>query len=201
MVRPHPSRFLAAPVILAVALAGCAKAPAEPDRSSASAPPPAPAVPPLQWDAPGSWTKVPTPPGGAKKASYKIDKVGNDKEEAEMDVFFFGTGSKGDPDPNFKEWLGQFDGDGVKNAKRESLDIKGFKVDTVELSGTYKIALTPPAPGRRQPPVQMVKNSYRLYGAVVKTAGRGNWFFKIVGPDETVQAARSAFRAMLETIR
>jgi hypothetical protein len=36
---------------------------------------------------------------------------------------------------------------------------------------------------------------------VVRTKDRGNWFFKLVGPDETVQAARSAFRRMVESAR
>ncbi len=69
------------------------------------------------------------------------------------------------------------------------------------MSGTYAIPLTPTPPGRKTSPVQMVKKKWRLYGAVVRTPDRGNWFFKLVGPDETVQAARSAFRAMLETAR
>jgi hypothetical protein len=198
MVRPYPTLVLLA----TIALAACSKAPAEPDRpAAASSEAPTPAVAPLLWDAPGSWTKVPAPPSGPKKAAYRIDKVGNDKEEAEMNVFFFGTGAKGDPAAVFKEWFGQFDGDVGATAKREQLEVRGFKVETVETGGTFKIALTPPAKGHKQPPVQMVKNGWRLYGAVVRTPDRGNWFFKITGPDDTVQSAKSAFRAMLETLR
>lgn len=195
----HPIASLFASAI--VAMAGCSSAPAEPDKPASSSAPAAPAVAPLQWDAPGSWTKLPAPPNGPKKATYRIDKVGNDKEEAEMNVLFFGTGSKGDPAANFKEWFDQFDGKVGETAKREELEIHGFKVETVEVSGTFKISLTPPTRGRKKAPVQMVKNNWRLYGAVVKTPDRGNWFFRIHGPDETVQSAKSAFRAMLETIR
>lgn len=186
---------------LIMALCACSKAPAEPDKAASSPAPAAPAVAPLRWDAPGSWTKLPAPPSGPKKAAYRIDKVGNDKEEAEMNVFFFGTGSKGDPAANFQAWFDQFDGKVGETAAREHLAIRGFEVETVEVSGTFKIALTPPKRGMKQPPVQMVKNGWRLYGAVVKTPDRGNWFFEMTGPDETVQSAKSAFRAMLETIR
>jgi hypothetical protein len=192
-------RSILAAALLA-ALAGCSKAPAEPEPTRSSAAP-IPAVAPLLWDAPGSWTKLESPASGPKKVSYRVDKVGNDKEEAEVNVFFFGTGSKGDPGPVFKEWLGQFDGDVASTAKREQLDVKGFKVETVEVSGTYKIALTPPGRGMKKAPVQMVKTGWRLYGAVVRSPDRGNWFFKLTGPDETVQSARSAFRVMLETLR
>jgi len=162
---------------------------------------PTPAVAPLLWDAPGSWTRLQAPPNGPKKASYRVDKVGNDKEEAELNVFFLGTGSKGDPGPVFKEWMSQFDGDVATLAQREHFEVRGFKVETVEVSGTFKIALTPPAKGRKQAPVSMVKNNWRLHGAVVKTPDRGNWFFKLTGPDESVQSARSAFRSLLETLR
>lgn len=200
MARPHPTRIPLVLLASLASLASCSKAPAEPEgRRPASSVAPTPAVLPLTWDAPGSWTKLNDPPGGPKKMTYRLGKVGNDKEEAEMSVYFFGTGAKGDPAAHFKEWSGQFDAGSTE--KRESQEIKGFKVDTVEIVGTYKIPLTPPAKGRRQAPVQMVKNGWRLYGAVVKTPDRGNWFFKMAGPDETVQSSKSAFRAMLETLR
>lgn len=187
-------------VALVVPLAACSRAPAEPEGRTSS-PAPAPAVAPLAWDAPGSWTRLDAPKSGPKKASYRIEKVGNDKEEAEMNVFFLGTGSKGDPAAVFKEWFAQFDGDVGSTATREQFQSKGFTVETVEVAGTYKIALTPPAKGLKQPPVAMVKNNWRLHGAVIKTPDRGNWFFKVTGPDETVQSTRSAFRSMLETAR
>jgi hypothetical protein len=132
---------------------------------------------------------------------YRIARTGNDKEDAEVNVFFLGTGARGDPAANFQEWFAQFDGDVGARAAREQLEVKGFKVETVEVSGTYKVALTPPDRKHKKSPVQQVKSDYRLYGAVVKTADRGNWFFKITGPNETVQAAKSAFRGLLETLR
>jgi hypothetical protein len=182
-----------------LALAACSKAPPEPDAAPASSAAQAPAVPPLTWDAPGSWARLPTPPSGANKASYRLDKVGNDKEEATLEVFY--PGLKSDPPAAFKEWLSQFDGDAAQLAKRDAFAVRDFAVETVEMSGTYKVALTPPARGRKAAPVQMVKNGFRLLGAVIKTKDRGNWFFKMVGPDETVQAARSSFRTMLESAR
>ena len=190
-----------APVFLAAAalLAACNRAPAEPDaRPTPSAEPPAA---PLLWDTPGTWTRLETPPTGPQKAAYRIAKTANDKEDAELTVLFFGTGAKGDPTPAFKAWLDQFDGDAAGAATRERLDVKGFEVDTVEAAGTYKIGLTPPARGHKKSAMQMVKDHFRLYGAVVKTPDRGNWFFKLTGPDETVQSAKSAFRGMLETLR
>jgi hypothetical protein len=197
--RVHPSLTALAFVGL---LASCSKAPAEPDRP-ASTQTAAPAVAPLVWDAPGSWAKLEVRggPAGPEKAAYRIDKAGNDKEDAEVHVYFYGTGAKGDVAANFKEWFSQFDGDVGATAARDRFQAHGFEVETVEVSGTFKISLTPPGRGMKKSPVQMVKNNWRLYGAVVKSGDRGNWFFKLVGPDETVQSAKSALRGMLESAR
>lgn len=185
---------------LSVLAAGCSKSPTEPDQAPDRAAV-TPAVSPLLWDKPATWTTMPAPPTGATKAVYKVPQVGNDKEEAQLDVLFFGTGNKGDPEQNFKEWFGQFDGDVASTAKRETFESHGMKIETVEVAGTYKIALGPPVGPRKQSAMQMVKKDFRLLGAVVKTPDRGNWFFKLAGPDESVQSARSAFRGMLESAR
>jgi hypothetical protein len=194
MARPALAFLPAAALLVA-----CSRAPAEPD--ARPAPSAEPAAAPLLWDAPGTWTRLETPPAGPQKASYRIAKTGNDKEDAELSVLFFGTGAKGDPAPAFKGWLDQFDGDAAGSAKREELDVKGFKVETVEVAGTYKIGLTPPARGHKKSAMQMVKDHFRLYGAVVKTPDRGNWFFKLTGPDETVQSAKPSLRGLFETLR
>jgi hypothetical protein len=196
----RPSLALVPLVALLAVVSACNKAPAEPDA------PPAPsvttpAVAPLGWDAPAAWTRLDSPPTGPQKAGYRINHTGNDKDDAEVAVLFFGTGSKGDPAPIVKSWLGQFQGDAGANATHDQRDVKGFKLETTEVSGTYKIALTPPTPGHNHPPVQMVKEHFRMIVAVVRTPDRGNWFFKLTGPDETVQAARSALGGLFETLR
>lgn len=178
----------------------CSRAPAEPDPSPPVATS-APAVTPLAWEAPPAWTVVDTPRGGSQKAAYRVPKAGGDKEDAEAAVFFFGTGAKGDPEPTLKEWLGLFDGDAASGAKRETLDVRGTKIDWVETQpGTFKVPIGPKVPGKKMP-VAMVKEKWRLVVAVVKTPDRGNWFFRLAGPDDTVQAARSAFRAMVESAK
>ena len=187
------------PVFL-LAAAGCSKAPAEPEPTAQTASA-APAVTPLTWDVPGTWTALPASRSGPKKAVYKVEKAGNDKEDAELDVLFFGTGAEGDPDKIFKEMFGTFDGDVGASAKRERFEVRGMKVEIVDTSGTYKQALSPPVGPKKQSPVQMVKQNWRLHAAVVKTPDRGNWFFKLTGPDETVQAASPAFRTLVESAK
>jgi hypothetical protein len=185
--------------VIGLVVPGCSKTPAEPERSSAA--PASPAVQPLVYEVPGAWTALEAPRTGPKKAIYKVARTGDDKEEAELTVVFFGTGSGGDEDARFSELFALFDGDVGKTAVRDAFEVGAMKVETFDVVGTYKVALAPPMRGKRQSPIQMVKNRFRMLGAVVKTKDRGNWFFKLVGPDETVQAARSSFRAMLDSVK
>src|SRR5262249_38014922 len=129
--------------------------------------------------------------------------VGNDKDDAQVEVYYFGTGNLGDVEKNFKSWFDQFDGDVGASAKRDKFDTrtKLFHVEVVDTKGTYKVSLSPPVGPKKKSPVQMVKDGYRLLAAAVQTPDRGNWFFKLTGPDETVQASRTAFRSMLESSR
>ncbi len=66
------------------------------------------------------------------------------------------------------------------------------------MAGTYKVSLGPAVGPKKKSAMQMVKEKWRLYGAVVRTKDRGNWFFKLVGPTDTVQAAQSGLEAMLQ---
>jgi hypothetical protein len=200
MVKPA----LLVALALALAAPACNRAASEPDAPAAPASA-TPSLPPVVWDTPGSWTTMNAPNparSGARKASYNVPKAGNDKEDGEVLVTFNGTGDRGDPAKSFKEWFDQFDGNLGATAKREEfVNGHGLKVETVEVAGTYKVALAPPVGPQKKSAVQMVKNNFRLVGAVVKTPDRGNWFFKLTGPDETVQSARSALRALLESAK
>ena len=178
---------------------GCSNVPSEPDRPAAPASA-EPAVAPLLWDVPGTWTRLDAPPNGPKKATYQVPAAGNDKEPAEVDVVFFGTGSQGDAEARFKDMLGTIETDAGAPV-RASFEVKGMKVETIDLPGSFKQAVGAPKKGKRPSPVQMIKAGFRLYAAVVKTGSRGNWFFKMVGPDDTVQSARSAMKTMLESAR
>ena len=202
----HSIRFvlipkIAAMVALGVGAPGCSKAPAEPDPPASAVVSTTPTVAPLQWTVPSSWTTVDVPKSGAQKAGYRIPQVGNDKEEATLEVYFFGTGAEGSQDKQFSSWFKQFDGDVGQTAKRDKFSAGTLEVETVEVAGTYKIPLGPALGPQKRSPMQMVKDNYRLLGAVVKTSDRGNWFFKLAGPSDTVEAARGAWRTLLESTR
>lgn len=186
------------PLAAALGITACGDPPQEISSPVMTAAP-TPAVAPLVYEVPGTWTKLGESQVKNKRAGFKIPKAGADTEEAELTVFFFGTGSLGDPDKAFKEWLDQFDA-GAQVSKR-TLDSPAGKVDVVEVAGTYKVPLGPAVGPKKKSPMQMVKEKWRLYGAVVRTKERGNWFFKLVGPNDTVQAAQSGMDAMLQAAK
>jgi len=186
--------------LLALAAAACRDKPQEISTPAMSAAP-SPAVAPLVYEVPGTWTKMGDSQSSAKRALFKVPKAGADTEDAELTTYFFGTGSQGDPDKIFKEWFDQLDGNAAATAERKSFDGAAGKVDTIDVMGTYKVSLGPPVGPRKKSPMQMVKEKWRLYAAVVRTRDRGNWFFKLVGPDETVQAAKNALRTALEAAK
>jgi hypothetical protein len=177
---------------------GCSDPPPEPP------PPPARSaevgLEPLKWTAPGAWSLSESSPSGPRRAGYKVPKQGNDTEDAELLVLFFGTGANGERDKQWNEWFSQFDGDAKAEAKRDTFPTTaGATVETFEHVGTYKLNMGPQRPGMKKSPVQVVKNDFRMIGAVVKTKDRGNWFFRLVGPNETVLASKDAFKGMLES--
>ncbi len=177
----------------------CSEPPPEPTPAPARSV--EPAVAPLTWAAPPGWTLSEEAKTGPRRAGYKVPKQGNDTEDAEVLVLFFGTGANGDRDKQWDEWFSQFDGEAKRDAKRETLEGEIAQVETFEVLGTYKLNMGPQRPGMKKSPVQMVKKDFRMIGAVVKTKDRGNWFFRLVGPNETVLSAKSAFRTMLETVK
>lgn len=190
---------LALPCLLALCALACSKAPAEP--TGTQRPSPTVSVAPLEYQVPGSWTLRERPRTGPRKAVYAIPRTGSDKEDAELTVAYFGTGSEGDPERRFREMYDLFDGNVGESAKRDAFDGDGTHVESFEVSGTFKSPLAPPAPGQKQAAIQMIKDDYRLLGAVVRTGDRGNWFFKLSGPDDTVKSARSGFESTLRSAR
>jgi hypothetical protein len=185
---------------LLLALGGCRSAPAEPDSPGAAsaAAAAAEAVAPLAWEVPPTWSIVPAR-GGPQKAAYRTPKAGDAKADAEVFVFFPGTGSVGDAEKAFAAWSAEFESETGDKPKRALLDGTKLPAETIEAAGKYKIAVGPHA-GKKSA-VSMMREHYRLVGAVVKTTDRGNWFFKMTGPEDAVAASRDAFLTMVRSAR
>lgn len=183
---------------IGLVVGGCSDAPAEIVPTG-----PAPAersLAPLKWSVPPTWSLTESSPSAPRRAGYKVPRAGNDKEDAELLVLFFGTGASGERDKQWQPWFEQFDGDPKADATRKDMNVHGMPIETFEFMGAYKLNVGNRRPGQTKSPVQMVKKDFRMIGVVVKTPERGNWFFRLVGPDETVLAAKEPFFQMLEAV-
>jgi len=131
----------------------------------------------LTWKAPPNWTKVPNP-NAMRLATYKIS------DDTELVV----TRAGGDLQSNIDRWKGQFEGDTkVEQSKKKVHDLA---VTIVKIEGTYAGGMDPSAAAHP---------GWTMLAAIVAT-GDQPYFFKIVGPSATVNAAEKPFDAMIDAL-
>lgn len=175
-------------VLLATALAAgsVSLAAADPVRTQAAG---------LRFSHPSEWVRVPAP-SDMRAAQFRVPKVAPDTEDGEAVLFFFGEGKGGGTQENLDRWYGQMtqpDGKASKDAGVVTIKtVKGLKVTALDLPGTYKGMAAPGGPATPKP-------GSRLLAAAIEGAG-GPWFFRVVGPDATVRAAKAGFDALLESV-
>ena len=148
---------------------------------------------PLEWTAPAGWTTGPEKP--MRAATYFAPPVGGDKDNAECAIFLnIGGGVQA----NIDRWIGQFSqpdgGQSASKAKQRKETINGYPVTFVELNGTYN------AGGMGMGGPSTPKTGYRLLGAIVESPA-GEVFFKMTGPEKTMNAVTRDFQSLLKSIR
>lgn len=150
----------------------------------------------LEFNAPAGWIAE-TPTSSNRHAQYKLPRVGNDREDAELVAYHF-SGGGGTPQANIDRWIGQFhkaDGSPASDtAKITRKDINGIAVTMLDISGAYEGSMMPMQPASKP------KTDYRMLAAVVET-GSGPWFFKLTGPAKTVGKWQSSFDVFLNSVR
>jgi hypothetical protein len=154
---------------------------------------PAPSAREITWTDPPGWQKV-APSSPMRKASYRVPAAPKDPEDGEVAVFYF-KGEGGGTDANIQRWITQFSDAKPADIKRTERTMNGMKQTIVEVQGTFASGMPGGAPGSATP-----KSNYRLIGAVVETTA-GPYFFKMTGPNKTVDAARGAFYTLLDSIK
>ena len=153
--------------------------------------PPEPQVATIVWRDPPKWERV---EGGSamRKASYKIRAVGDDAEDAEAAVYYFGPSNGGSTEANIQRWTAQFPEVAPADVKRVERKANGMKQTVVDIHGTYD--------GSSMTIREAVKKpNYRMIAAVVETPA-GSYFFKLTGPQKTVETAKTAFMALLDSV-
>ncbi len=141
------------------------------------------------FEAPAGWQKVENP-SPMRKATFKIPRAEGDTEDAEMSVSQAG----GSVDANVQRWVGQFERGKDDPVARKQIKVGDLDVTTVELHGTFAGSGMPGAPSAGP------KTNWALLGAIVETQGSLT-FFKMTGPDKTIQSAKPAFDKFVEGFR
>lgn len=141
---------------------------------------------------PASW-KTTKPTMRFRKAEVQVAPAEGDKEPAELVVTAF-AGDGGGVEANVERWKGMFQAeDGSDEPKVEERQAKNASVTVVEVSGRYIAAERPGSPKKLNKP------GYRLFGVMVPSSN-GMYFFKMVGPDKTMTAARPALDELVKSI-
>jgi hypothetical protein len=138
----------------------------------------------LSWKAPARWQSVPNT-SSMRLATYRVPHAPGDAEDPDLSVMQAG----GSVDANVQRWIGQFDSEGQKTAKRSTKKVSGLEVTILEVEGTYAGGM-----GKDRGDA----SGWALLGAVVATPGMPH-FFKLTGPAKSVKAARAEFDQLVAT--
>lgn len=143
---------------------------------------------------PKDWKETPTK-SGMRTGQWTVPGKDGD---AELVVYYFGPSGAGGADANLERWIGQFEqADGSPSQSKAKIDKKTvgtLSVITVEVSGRYVAAMTPGSDQKNDKPDHM------LLGAIVETMN-GPYYFKMVGPKETMTAAQKPFAALIDSLK
>ncbi len=152
--------------------------------------------PSLTFDPPPEWIAVQVS-SPMRAAQFTLPKAAGDAEDAELVVFYFG-GAGGSVEANLERWTGQM----LQPDGRRSADVAmttaftagDLAVTLLDVPGTYAAEVRPGSGMRYHKP------DFRLKAAVVETPA-GPYFFKLTGPERTVEAWDAPLVALLESVR
>ena len=133
----------------------------------------------IAFEAPKEWTKE-EPASNMRKAQYRIPDKEKTAKDAELTLFFFGANNTL-LKANLQRWGQQMGAE----VKPETIEGK-HPVTLVDLKGTY---VGDAASGPQE--------NARMLAAVVE-APDGPWYFKMVGPADTVGDWREEFIKLLK---
>jgi len=144
--------------------------------------------------APGAWTKK-EPSSRIVEAEYSIPPAAGDAAPGRLTAM----GAGGSVEDNVNRWIGQFVGPGGNPPKpqRDKASVAGAQVEIVDLAGTYKDAPGGPFAGGKT----IMRDNYRMLGAIIQTKDKGNYFLKLYGPKATIDANADAFREMVKSLK
>jgi hypothetical protein len=144
----------------------------------------------LALTAPAGWKKV-QPKSRIIEAEFEIPAAKGDEIAGRLTAM----GAGGSIEDNISRWAGQFAGEGVK-PKVEKKTVGGSEVHVVDLAGTYKDSPGGPFAGGKT----VMREDYRMLGAIIVTKDAGNYFLKLYGPKATITENEKGFAALVDSL-
>lgn len=151
----------------------------------------------LELKVPETWKAPDKPRSRIIERELAVPPAKGDKQPGRLTMMRSGGSVK----QNVDRWFGQFsqpDGKPTEDvAKVSEKKINGRAVTLVDISGTFaeRMGGGPFAPGKT-----VMQSDYRMLGAIVQTKERGQYFFKLYGPQKTIAEAHKPFVAMIESM-
>lgn len=141
------------------------------------------------------WREVPVT-SRMRQFQFRVPRVENDPEDAEMIVFYFGPDQGGTVEDNIRRWVRQFKapeemGGQVKPEVIQKT-VHGLDVTVVWIQGIYF--------GGMGMEIEAPKPDYAFL-CVIAQGPQGPVFFKLIGPRKTVEQARPPFDRLVDSLR
>ena len=151
----------------------------------------------ISYSIPEDW-KSEKPKSSMRKAQYRIPGL-EGAEDAEMAVFVF-PGTGGSVQANINRWIGQMiqpDGSDTKDKTEiKNVTVNNLPVTIMYVSGTYLKSSSPMMMGG---PKEEMKD-YAMLAAIVETS-KDPWFFKMIGPQTTVDHWKPEFDKFVNSFK
>ncbi len=111
-------------------------------------------------------------------------------------------GAGGGVEANLDRWYTQFEqpggGSTKEKAKLDKFESGGQTVHYVDVSGSFKDSMGA-GPFSGKPAV--LRENYRMLGAIIVTEDLGEYFIKITGPEKLLGELEESFKAMLKELK
>jgi len=148
----------------------------------------------LVLTAPANWTKK-MPASRIVEAEYAVPPAKGDETPGRLTAM----GAGGSVQQNVDRWIDQFVGPGGSAVKpqRDKTAVSGAEVEIVDLTGTYKDSPGGPFAGGKP----ILRENYRMLGAIIQTKTAGNYFLKLYGPKATIDENEKGFQEMVKSLK
>jgi hypothetical protein len=145
---------------------------------------------------PAAWYEE-KPTSAMRLYQFRLSPIGDDKDNAEIVIFYFGSGQGGSAADNIKRWKGFFvppQGKTIEEASKvQKMKVGEVPVAYLDVHGTYSFKFPPFSPSAKT----TLRPNYRMLGVVFE-AKKGPYFIRMVGPENTVAHYKKGFDEWLK---